>query len=75
MINFCSISIRGVPKVLELMNIQQNSCAKLREIIYMKTDGKQVARYVGGLKLATKDRIGLQMLLNVIDAQDMTFRE
>ena len=75
MINFCSISIREVPKVLELMNIQQNSCAKLREIIYMKTDGKQVARYVGGLKLATKDRIGLQMLLNVIDAQDMTFRE
>jgi hypothetical protein len=57
------------------MNIQQNSCAKLREIIYMKTDGKQVARYVGGLKLATKYRIGLQMLLNVIDAQDMTFRE
>ena len=75
MINFCSISIREVPKVLELMNIQQNSCAKLREIIYMKTDGKQVARYVGGLKLATKDRIGLQMLLNVIDARDMTFRE
>jgi hypothetical protein len=75
MINFCSISIREVPKVLELMNIQQNSCAKLREIIYMKTDGKQVARYVGGLKLATEDRIGLQMLLNVIDARDMTFRE
>jgi hypothetical protein len=41
----------------------------------MKTNGKQVARYVGGLKLATRDRIGLQMLLNVINARDMTFSE